>query len=74
VKVTLYVEPPPCSTGLLVKLGDPSDCTVCFPPNQSQVTLPPTGIVSIDGFQLPFRELAKKREPTRTKPGLSGGG
>ena len=54
---------------LLVKLGEPSDRTLCsvkpvMP--QVQVTEPPTEIVSTAGLVLLFRSLTKKILPKRT--------
>src|SRR3989442_14065537 len=45
---------------LLVKLGDPVDCTLCEPPAQLHVTVPPTAIVSTAGFELRLRSLLKR--------------
>src|SRR3989442_907752 len=45
---------------LLVKLGDPVDCTLCEPPAQLHVTVPPTAIVSTAGFELRLPSLLKR--------------
>src|SRR3989441_7973826 len=45
---------------LRVKLGDPVDCTLCEPPAQLHVTVPPTAIVSTAGFELRLPSLLKR--------------
>src|SRR2546425_144111 len=58
VNVCEYV--PLIMTALLVKLGDPVDSTLCEPPAQLHVTVPPTAIVSTAGFELRLRSLLKR--------------
>ena len=62
LKVTLYVTPTPPRCPLLVKLGVPTDCTVCGtagPVTQVQVTLVPTATVSTAASVVQFLSLRK---------------
>src|SRR3989442_12924483 len=45
---------------LLVKLGDPVDCTLCEPPHAVHGTVPPPAIVSTAGFELRLPSLLKR--------------
>src|SRR5215470_14287495 len=68
--------PLPVSTPPLVKLGMPSDCTVCgMPPvfAQLHVTVPPATTVSTAGFDEPFRSLRNTLFPRVTVMALATG-
>jgi len=60
LNVSTYVELDALLTALLVKLGEPVDCTLCITAEfQLQVMLLPAAIVSTAGFWLPLWALLK---------------
>jgi hypothetical protein len=60
LNVSTYVEFEALWTGLLVKLGEPVDCTLCEAATfQLQVMLLPAAIVSTAGFWVPLWALRK---------------
>ena len=50
-------------TALVVNDGPPIDWTLCVPPTQLQVTVPPTETVSTAGLDEPLRVLVNPRLP-----------
>ena len=65
-KVNTYDWPAPDLVAELVKLEPLLERTLCVPPAHVHVAVPPTASVSVAGFAIPLRTLAKKTSPTLT--------